>query len=269
MTDAIAVIFAGGVGDRMGSPVPKQFLEVAGKPIIAHTLEPFQRHPRIHAIYIACLPAAMDKMQAIVDDFGLDKVKRIVPGGATGQDSIYNGLTAAKDNGESDQSIVLIHDGVRPYISTDLLDANIECVERYGSAVTCTPASETVITSADGLTIDDVSLRKNTFTAQAPQSFRLGDILSAHEALRKVNPGYVDIVDSCTLFRNLGKPVHIVMGTMGNLKITYQEDYYTFQALLKFQADKAASGGQTAAIPVQGAASQQSAPAPTQAVARA
>ena len=133
----IAIIFAGGSGARMGSGLPKQFIEVNGKPIIIHTLEIFEEHPAVDAIYVACKEDCISRLQKLVKRFLISKVKEIVPGGATGQDSILNGLRAACE-GEGRDNIVMIHDGVRPCITAEVIDANLRSVREHGSAVTCT-----------------------------------------------------------------------------------------------------------------------------------
>ena len=235
MSKNIAVIFAGGSGLRMGnSGRPKQFLEINGIPIIVYTLLFFQNHRLIDEIYISCLEGWCEHLNNKVILFGLDKVKKIVPGGATGQESIYNALEAAKENNEDDD-IVLIHDGVRPFITSELISRNIESVHEYGTGITYTPCFETIIISNDSEEIKNIPVRKETFAAQAPQSFRLGEIINAHKTVRRDNPVYEDIVDSCTLFHSLGKPVHLVLGNRGNIKITTPEDFFMFKALLEYQ----------------------------------
>ena len=127
----IAMIFAGGRGVRMGSGIPKQFLEIHGKPVLVHTLELFQEHDMIDKIYISVLEDYIGKTQKLVDRYGLDKVVSIIPGGATAQDSIYNVLKDAEKENDGD-SIVLLHDGVRPFVSYDTIKQNIESVQKYG-----------------------------------------------------------------------------------------------------------------------------------------
>lgn len=234
MSENIAIIFAGGSGARMGSGIPKQFIEVNGKPIIIHTLEIFEEHPLIDSIYIACKEDCISKLERYVKRFFITKVRRIVPGGSTGQDSIFNALSAAYSEKDPD-SVVLIHDGVRPCIIPELIDANIESVLRNGSAVTCTPLFETPVISADGRTVCDVPDRSSMFTAQAPQSFYLGDVMAAHEKIRSSDPGYDGIVDTCTLMKKLGKEVSIVEGNRGNIKVTTPEDLYTFRAMIEYR----------------------------------
>lgn len=230
----IAIIFAGGSGARMGSGLPKQFLEVNGKPIIIHTLDIFEEHPEIDEIYVACKEDYISKLQKLVKRHMITKVMDIVPGGTTGQDSIYNALTAAKKNNDND-SIVLIHDGVRPCITKELIDDDLESVKNYGSAITCSAMYETPVISQDGKTVDEVPPRAPFYTAQAPQCFYLGDILEAHAKMRKENPGYVGVVDSCTMMKMLDKDVKIVVGPRGNIKVTTPEDLYTFRAMIQYK----------------------------------
>ena len=233
----IAIIFAGGSGKRMGAGMPKQFLEINGKPIIIHTLDNFQNSPLIDKIYISCKKEYIRKLQHMLDYYRITKAAGVVEGGETGQDSIYNGLVyALKENPED--SNVLVHDGVRPLISDEVIEENIESVEKYGTAVTCTPFFETPVISVSGDIVEDMPVRKYMFTAQAPQSFRLGELVKAHEEVRKVNPGYENIADSCYLYRSIGKEVHIVEGNRGNIKVTTPEDFYLLRALLQYRENE-------------------------------
>lgn len=235
----IAIIFAGGTGQRMGSDKPKQFLEVYGKPIIIHTLEKFQYHDGIDLIYVACKEDLIPEFKEMIKKYNITKVKDgcIVPGGKTGQDSIYNALKAAKLT-NSDDSIVLIHDGVRPVITPEVITENIESVSKYGSAITCTACYETPLISKDGKSVDALPKRKYVYTAQAPQSFRLGDVLDSHEKIRATNPDYTDIVDTCTLMKSCGKDVRIIEGNRGNIKVTTPEDYIDLLARLSAEDQK-------------------------------
>lgn len=237
----IAMIFAGGSGIRMGAGVPKQFLEINGKPVVIHTLELFQYHSMIDKIYVSVLREYIDYMKALIEEYRITKVEAVVPGGETAQDSIYNVLLKASQENPAD-SVVLLHDGVRPYVSSDVISDNIRAVEEYGSAITSTPGYETVVLSPDGTQVDQVPLRKQTYTAQAPQSFRLGDILEAHNQIR-VTPGrYDNMVDACTIMTALGKKVHLVMGNRGNIKVTTPEDVYIFRGLLQYKENEQAFG---------------------------
>lgn len=237
----IAIIFAGGSGARMGSGLPKQFIEVEGKPIIIHTLEIFEEHPLIDAIYVACKEEYISKLERMAKKFLITKLKGIVAGGLTGQDSIYNGLKAAYDD-EGGDNVVLIHDGVRPYISSEVIDENIRSVKTNGSAITCTKFFETPIISGGGEKVDELPDRSKFYTAQAPQSFILGDVIKAHEQVRDSNPGYDGIIDTCTLMRIVGNKVYLVEGNRGNIKVTTPEDLYIFRAMLEYRENRQALG---------------------------
>ena len=219
----IAVIFAGGVGSRMKSKTrPKQFLEIHGKSILIHTLQHFEEHSEIDAIVVAILPEYRGLLERQVHRYELDKV-RIVDGGETGQESRHRALQAARDWYPGD-SIVLIHDGVRPLIDEALITANIDAVKKYGSAITCTKVFETIVVSEAGV-VDEVIPRDFLYAAQAPQSFRLEAVLEAYD--RAVAEGENNSIDSCTLMRGYGHSMHVVEGPRSNIKITTIEDFYT------------------------------------------
>lgn len=226
----IAVIFAGGSGRRMHTKdKPKQFLLVHGKPIIVHTIEQFENHPEIDGIIVVCIEGWIDYMNDMIYRYRLDKVKKVVPGGKTGQLSIYNGLCAAEEVFGTDGTIVLIHDGVRPLIDADTISRNIASVRKFGTAITCTVAKETVILVDDTEKVDAVPDRSRSRFAKAPQSFYLKDILEAHRQC--LADGNDNVIDSCTMMRMYGKPLHVVIGSSDNIKITTPDDFYVFRAL--------------------------------------
>lgn len=227
----IAVIFAGGVGRRMNTKSrPKQFLEYNGKPIIIYTLELFDNHPMIDGIVVACVADWIPFLRKMLKKFEINKVKRIVPGGETGQDSIYNGLVAAKGISASGNDIVLIHDGVRPLITEQTITDNIATVEKEGSCITCIPATETfIVTRPDGSL--EIPTRANSMIARAPQSFYLKDILDAHEKAR--TEGRHDHIDSCSLMSYYGYKLGRVIGPMENIKITTPTDFFLFKAMVE------------------------------------
>lgn len=241
MSKNIAIIFAGGSGARMGSGLPKQFIEIGGKPIIIHTLEIFEDHPLVDLIYIACREDFIPTLEKMVKKNMITKVAKIVAGGSTGQDSIFNGLKIAHDENGPD-NIVLIHDGVRPNVTEETINENLKVVKEKGSAVTCTKFFETPIISQSGDIIDDSPSRDGFYTAQAPQTFLLGDVIEAHNKIREENPTYIGIIDTCTLMRATGKTVHMVEGNKGNIKVTTPEDLYTFRAMLDYRETQQALG---------------------------
>ncbi len=237
----IAIIFASGKGTRFGAEIPKQFLKINGKPILIHTLELFQYHNNIDKIYIATLNEYIDYVEKLCKYYGISKLAAIVEGGETAQDSIYNALKCAQSQ-NSEDSIVLIHDGVRPFVSSDVITKNIEGVRKNGNAITCVPAYETILISNNGEKIDDVTRRKETFVGQAPQSFYLKDIVEAHEKIQQRPQRYQDMVDACTIFRTLGKDVYLVEGNRGNIKVTTPEDVYVFKAFLQYSENEQTFG---------------------------
>ena len=230
----VAIVFAGGVGARMGSEVPKQFLELNGKPVLAHTLGIFQKHARVDKIVLVVAPAHFDDSRALAAAYGISKLHRLVACGDSAQESIYNGLRAAAEDFPP-ETTVLLHDGVRPYLEPQVIDANIDAVENFGNAVTYTPCYETIVLSKDGEKISALPYRRESYTAQAPQSFRLGEILAAHERIRARPEGYTDMVDQATICWTLGIPIHLVRGNRGNVKITTPEDIVMLSALLEWQ----------------------------------
>ena len=231
----IAVIFAGGVGKRMHSKeCPKQFLKIYNKPIIIHTLEYFEKHPLIDAIVISCVEEWMPYLEELIYKYRIEKVKKVVVGGETGQLSIYNGLKAAEDVANGEKAIVLIHDGVRPLINAKLITDNIESVKKNGSAITTAVVKETILVVNEGTaTINYVPSRKNSRVARAPQSFWLNDILNAHE--KALSEGKKDYIDSCTMMQEYGYDLFLVDGPGENIKITTPEDLELFKALLEIK----------------------------------
>lgn len=227
----IAVIFAGGVGSRMKTldGTPKQFLEIDKKPILIYTLECFEREDEIDAIVVVMKDGYIDRTNELIRRFGISKVVKVVKGGETGQESIYHGLLAANDISEGDD-VVLIHDGVRPFIDGELIRRNIQSVKKYGSAISCGPSKETIIRINSEGKIEQVIDRSKIWLARAPQSFYLNDILEAHEQVRK--EGKTDIIDSCTMMKEMGKKLYIVETSSENIKITTPEDFYVAKGLI-------------------------------------
>ena len=225
----IAIIFAGGSGKRMNTVAkPKQFLEYRGKPIIIYTLEIFDNHPDIGGIVVSCIEEWIPYLEKLIRKFEITKVRAIVPGGETGQDSIYNGLIAVENLYPKD-SCVLIHDGVRPLITEQTVSDNIEAVRLYGSSITCIPAIETFVVSKMEGDLE-IPSRKDSLVARAPQSFVLSDILTAHRRARE--EGRHDFIDSCSMMNAYGNKLHTIIGPMKNIKITTPTDYFVFKAMV-------------------------------------
>lgn len=223
-----ALIFAGGTGQRMNSrSKPKQFLELHGKPILIHTLEYFEYSDIIDEICVVCLAGWEEVLNNILKQYGISKVKWIVQGGKTGHDSIYHGLKKLSEICRDDD-IILIHDGVRPLISEDLLEENIECVKKYGNAITVETASESVVHINNENKIMEVPLRSQMRLAKAPQSFYFREIWAVHQKAQE--DGFKSI-DSSHLLNHYGHTLHTVESTPYNIKIATPSDYYVFRAL--------------------------------------
>lgn len=225
----IAIIFAGGTGKRMNTKAkPKQFLELHGKPILVYTLEEFNRHSEIDGIVLVILKQWIDYCKGLVDKYRLNKVKAVVVGGATALSSQRNGLIKAWEL-FPENSIVLIHDGVRPLVDYDTISKNIESVKQHGSAITVTPAIETITVKTDSNEIGQIIERSKVEMARAPQSFYLKDILEAH---RKAFEEGLEFIDSASMMKHYGYILYSVEGSAENIKITTPNDFYTFRALV-------------------------------------
>ena len=225
-----ALIFAGGTGKRMNTKtLPKQFLELHGKPIIIHTIEHFESHPEIKDIVVVCVDDWLDYCKDLLAKFNIKKVSQVVPGGETGQMSIFNGLEALREKYQGNDDYVLIHDGVRPLIDEETISKNIESVKKYGTAITVKPVIETVVQVDEEDIINNVIERSTCQTAVAPQSFLLSEIYSLH--MRAQAEKLFDMTDSATLARYFGLPLHTVMGGSENIKITTPSDFYIFRAI--------------------------------------
>lgn len=226
----IAIIFAGGTGQRMNTKTkPKQFLELHNKPIIIYTLEQFEQHEKIDGIIVVCVKGWIDYCWELVNKFHIIKVKAIIPGGETGMLSRFNGVKKAAELYPSN-TICLMHDGVRPLIDYETINKNIESVEKNGSAVTVSPAIETIAVRDVNNKVGKIIDRSKCQMAKAPQSFRLGELLEAHQKV--VADGILDCIDTAYLMQLQGYSLFTVECSPENIKITTPTDFYTFRALI-------------------------------------
>lgn len=232
----IALIIAGGIGSRMGQDIPKQFINVYDKPVIVYTMEAFQNHPNIDAIEIVCIEGWHEIVFAYAKQFNITKLENVVNGGINGQDSIRNGLEDIASRHHDSEDIVLIHDAIRPMLSHDIISDNIRVCKQYGNAITVVPCTAAMLKTYDGISSESQVPRDNLKTTQTPQTFFLKDILSAHkEALEK---GITKSVASCTMYIELGRKLHLSIGSEKNLKLTTPDDIDIFKALLNAKRDK-------------------------------
>ena len=227
----IAILTAGGVGSRTHQDLPKQFITINNKPIIIYTLEAFQMHPYIDEIYVSCLEGWKMVLEAYAKQFNITKLKRIVTGGETGQLSIYNGLSAIKqDHSETNDIIVVIHDGNRPLVSQDIITNNLIVQKTYGSAVTAIPTTEVVFVSKDGIDSGDILNRDELWRTQTPHSYKFDELFNVH--LLALKDGVTNMTASCALMQKYGKKSYFSKGSEKNLKITTIDDIEIFKALL-------------------------------------
>lgn len=233
----VAILTAGGKGTRTNQDLPKQFITIDNKPIIVYTLEAFQTHPNIDAIYVSCLEGWSTVLDAYARQFNITKLKRIITGGSTGQESIYNGLNAIKeDYNDTSNIIVIIHDGNRPMVTQDLITDNIVKQRIYGSAVAAIPTNEVVFDSKDGIESNHVLNRDELWRTQTPHSYRFDELWQVHNQAK--NDGVINMAASCSLMQKYGYKTYFSKGSEKNIKITTIEDIEIFRALLNAKNDE-------------------------------
>ncbi|MBB3086896.1 IspD/TarI family cytidylyltransferase [Geodermatophilus sabuli] len=232
--DAVAIVFAGGLGSRMvKAQLPKQFITIRDKPVLVHTLEHFQSHPEVGAIYLSCLTGYIEHAWDLVREFGVTKVRAIVAGGVTAQNSILNAVQAALADNVPEDATALVHDGVRPVINADLITRNIATARERGSAITAIPCFETIAMSLDeAQTVESVTQRDLMYVLQAPQTFPLGEVFQVNT--RSLEDGLLGkFVDQAHLMRHYGAELHLVPGLRGNVKLTTDFDLLQFRLLVE------------------------------------
>lgn len=226
----IALIIAGGSGNRMHQDIPKQFITVNERPVIVYTLEAFEKHPEIDTIAVVCIDGWEQVLWAYAKQFNITKLKYVVKGGENGQDSIRNGVFELEKNFAEDD-LVLIHDAIRPMVSAEIISDNIRIAREYGNAITVIPCAEAMIQTEDGVISTGSYPRAKLKRTQTPQAFHIGDICRLHR--KALESGITNSVASCTLKIELGEPVYFSTGSEKNIKLTTVEDIDIFKALLK------------------------------------
>lgn len=232
----IAMIIAGGKGVRMNQDIPKQFLNIHDKPVIVYTLQAFQKHPEIDAIMVVCLDGWQEILKAYTHQFNITKLKWIVTGGENGQESIFNGIKELEKECNQ-EDLVLVHDGIRPNISQEIISNCIAECRLHGSAITVIPCAEAMLLREEekGGSAKALVSRDSLARTQTPQAFPLSKLLWAHEEAAK--RGITNSIASCTLMVELGEKVFFCPGSEKNIKITTTEDIEIFKALLMAKKD--------------------------------
>lgn len=226
----IGLIIAGGVGARMQQAIPKQFMTVFDKPIIAYTMEKFEKHPTIDVIAVVCLEGWEHILQSYAKQYNITKLKHIFPAGSVGQESIKNGIMGLAEYYDDD-SIVLIHDAIRPNLSEDVISDCIAVTKQYGNAIVCIPCQEAMLETKDKVCSDSSYPRDNLKRTQTPQGFKLKTIVDAHNKAQEL--GITNSIASCTLMIEVGEKVYFSAGSEKNIKLTTPEDVEIFKALLR------------------------------------
>ncbi len=228
----IALLTAAGSGSRMHQEIPKQFLHINNKPVILYTLEAFQQSPLIDEIIVVSLENWKDMLWAYAKQFGITKLKYIVNGGDSGQESILCGLQELeKEHRKTD--VVMVHDGNRPMISQEVIADSLAVYKEYGSAVAAIPCVEAIFESEDGISSGIAIPREKLFRTQTPHTYTLGELLQAHADAGRQN--IYNTTASCVLMQKLGKKVYFSRGSEKNLKLTTVDDIDTFMAYLNIQ----------------------------------
>ncbi len=218
--------------------MPKQFLEVFGKPIIIYTLQKFEYCEDIDEVIIVCHSSWKEYMELMVQRYALKKIKAVISGGKDRQDSVLNGIKYIQSKGALSDDIIVIHDGVRPLIQESILSENVRVAKKYGSAMTVRPVIESVvITGNDEAEFGDFKKRDDTYSLTAPQSFQLNVLTKAYNDIGgKDTP--MPLLDSALVFTYLGNNIHIIKENNNNLKVTTPEDYYILKAMLKLEENR-------------------------------
>ena len=228
----LAIVIAGGSGTRMGLDIPKQFVNIYDKPVIIYTLEGFERHPMIDEIEVVCIDGWHDVLKAYARQFGITKLKRVVSGGKTGQESIRNGVFALEGY-LSDDDTVIIHDGIRPLVDKEVLTDVIVTCRKYGNAVTSMPYNEQIFVVDDELSTVKYIPRETIRRVATPQAYKFGKRGKAyHEAFEK-KIGIYGSSYTNTMMADLGERLYFAAGSDKNIKLTTRDDLELFKAYLK------------------------------------
>ena len=226
------ILLAGGVGKRMQSAIPKQFIKVNDKPIIVHTIENFQENPQVEKIVVVCVKSWMEHVTGLVKQYSLSKVEWIIEGGATGHDSIRNGVFFLEDKINSDDYII-VHDAVRPFLPQKTLDEVIRVAHEKGNAsssIVCHPPIVYKDDSESGTTDID---RERVILTASPQVYKYSIVLACYSKAEREN--LHDFTFTSSLLIHCGERVFFAKGSTCNIKITEQEDISLFKALLKIK----------------------------------
>lgn len=232
----IAIIIAGGVGSRMHQEIPKQFINVYDKPILIYTLEGFEKDPLIDAIEVVCLEGWIEVLRAYAKQFNITKLKWIVPGGNSGQESIRNGVYNLIGKCQ-DNDTIIIHDGIRPMVDESVLNDVIATCEKYGNGVTSLPYNEQIFVKDDEISTTKYIPRETLRRVSTPQAYKFGKLNWAYHKAFEEKIGIYGSSYTNTMMVELGEKLYFASGSDKNIKLTTPDDIYLFKALLALKED--------------------------------
>lgn len=233
-----AIIIAGGVGNRMGMDIPKQFIHIYDKPVIIYTLLGFQRHPEIDTIGVVCLEGWEETLRSYAREYGITKLSWIIPGGATGQESIRNGVYRLREE-LGDDDVAIIHDGIRPMVDSSVLSDVIRVCHIHGNGVTSTPFTEQIFrANPDGATTNEFIPRETVRKVATPQAYRYGTLYEAYKKAFAEETGIYGSSYTNTMMVELGHTLYLAAGSDKNIKLTTKDDLELFKAYLKMDMEK-------------------------------
>ena len=233
----IAVIIAGGSGQRMGQDIPKQFINIYDKPIIVYTLESFQRHPLVDAIEVVCIEGWHDILWAYANQFNINKLKWVTAGGNSAQESIRNGIYNLRDECEKTDNII-IHDGIRPLVDDDVLNDVIDKCNEYGNGVTSLPYNEQIFVIDDEMSTTKYIPRETLRRVSTPQAYKFDKLIWAYEKAFREEIGIYGSSYTNTMMVELGERLYFAKGSDKNIKLTTKEDLEIFKGYLTDEKDK-------------------------------
>lgn len=233
-----AAILAGGIGSRMGgTDTPKQFLDLGDKPVIVHTIEKFVINSKIDKIIVLTPPSFINHTNHLISEYiGENEDIIVIEGGQTRNDTLINSINYIDENfGIDDDSIIVTHDSVRPFVTHRIIEDNIEAAKRYGACDTVVPATDTIVESINGKTIESIPVRDYYYQGQTPQSFNIKKLFNLIDSLTEEESAI--LTDACKIFTLKDENVYLVEGEVTNIKITYPYDLKLANTILEDQND--------------------------------
>ncbi|WP_405290102.1 2-C-methyl-D-erythritol 4-phosphate cytidylyltransferase [Methanobrevibacter sp.] len=233
-----AAILAGGIGSRMGgTDTPKQFLDLGDKPVIIHTIEKFVINSKIDKIIVLTPQNFINHTNHLIHEYiGENEDIIVIEGGETRNDTLMNSISYIEENfGIDDESVIITHDSVRPFVTHRIIEDNIDAAKRYGACDTVVPATDTIVESINGATISSIPVRDYYYQGQTPQSFNIKKLFNLITSLTEEESNI--LTDACKIFTLKDEDVYLVEGEVTNIKITYPYDLKLANTILEDSHD--------------------------------